>query len=118
MLSRHINKPDKNKFNINWGCYRIEIVNTRWMPFGHQLFHLNNLWSMLQVAIVVGGGNIFRGSSWAGCSGLDRSSADYIGYSPELICCLCISHGNLFITNDHSFYNGFNLEIYSKRWNH
>ncbi|KAK6238178.1 hypothetical protein QUC31_003647 [Theobroma cacao] len=32
-----------------------------------------------QVAIVVGGGNIFRGSSWAGCSGLDRSSADYIG---------------------------------------
>ncbi|KAL1341584.1 hypothetical protein AAHE18_09G097700 [Arachis hypogaea] len=24
-------------------------------------------------------GNIFRGSSWAGCSGLDRSSADYIG---------------------------------------
>ncbi|KAE8721705.1 Uridylate kinase [Hibiscus syriacus] len=32
-----------------------------------------------KVAIVVGGGNIFRGSSWAGCSGLDRSSADYIG---------------------------------------
>ncbi|XP_019177258.1 PREDICTED: uncharacterized protein LOC109172545 [Ipomoea nil] len=32
-----------------------------------------------EVAIVVGGGNIFRGSSWAGCSGLDRSSADYIG---------------------------------------
>lgn len=35
---------------------------------------------MFQVAIVVGGGNIFRGSSWAGSSGLDRSSADYIGY--------------------------------------
>ncbi|XP_028551775.1 uncharacterized protein LOC114579916 isoform X1 [Dendrobium catenatum] len=34
----------------------------------------------VQVAIVVGGGNIFRGASWAGCSGLDRSSADYIGY--------------------------------------
>ncbi|KAK8631816.1 hypothetical protein V6N13_028594 [Hibiscus sabdariffa] len=33
----------------------------------------------LWVAIVVGGGNIFRGSSRAGCSGLDRSSADYIG---------------------------------------
>ncbi|PPD97426.1 hypothetical protein GOBAR_DD05542 [Gossypium barbadense] len=33
----------------------------------------------LGVAIVVGGGNIFRGSSRAGCSGLDRSSADYIG---------------------------------------
>ncbi|KAF8405857.1 hypothetical protein HHK36_007934 [Tetracentron sinense] len=33
----------------------------------------------VQVAIVVGGGNIFRGSSWAGSSGLDRSSADYIG---------------------------------------
>ncbi|KAG2604167.1 hypothetical protein PVAP13_4NG049100 [Panicum virgatum] len=32
-----------------------------------------------KVAIVVGGGNIFRGASWAGCSGLDRSSADYIG---------------------------------------
>lgn len=30
---------------------------------------------------MVGGGNIFRGSSWAGCSGLDRSSADYIGYA-------------------------------------
>lgn len=33
----------------------------------------------IEVALVVGGGNIFRGSSWAGCSGLDRSSADYIG---------------------------------------
>ncbi|XP_031401877.1 uncharacterized protein LOC116211569 isoform X2 [Punica granatum] len=32
-----------------------------------------------KVAIVVGGGNIFRGASWAGSSGLDRSSADYIG---------------------------------------
>lgn len=34
---------------------------------------------MFQVALVVGGGNIFRGASWAGSSGLDRSSADYIG---------------------------------------
>ncbi|XP_021899978.1 uncharacterized protein LOC110816207 isoform X2 [Carica papaya] len=33
----------------------------------------------IEVAVVVGGGNIFRGSSWAGSSGLDRSSADYIG---------------------------------------
>ncbi|KAM7523537.1 hypothetical protein LguiA_013439 [Lonicera macranthoides] len=33
----------------------------------------------IEVAIVVGGGNIFRGSTWAGSSGLDRSSADYIG---------------------------------------
>ncbi|KAE9584224.1 putative UMP kinase [Lupinus albus] len=33
----------------------------------------------IEVALVVGGGNIFRGSSRAGCSGLDRSSADYIG---------------------------------------
>ncbi|KAJ6838865.1 putative uridylate kinase [Iris pallida] len=33
----------------------------------------------IEVAIVVGGGNIFRGASWAGSSGLDRSSADYIG---------------------------------------
>ncbi|CAN6208779.1 unnamed protein product [Urochloa humidicola] len=33
----------------------------------------------VEVAIVVGGGNIFRGASYAGCSGLDRSSADYIG---------------------------------------
>nr|CAD1824682.1 unnamed protein product [Ananas comosus var. bracteatus] len=33
----------------------------------------------IEVAVVVGGGNIFRGASWAGCSGLDRSSADYIG---------------------------------------
>ncbi|KAI8540674.1 hypothetical protein RHMOL_Rhmol08G0004500 [Rhododendron molle] len=38
----------------------------------------------IEVAIVVGGGNIFRGSSWAGSSGLDRSSADYIGHA--LIC--------------------------------
>ncbi|PPS20063.1 hypothetical protein GOBAR_AA00516 [Gossypium barbadense] len=38
------------------------------------------IWILLRmVAIVVGGGNIFRGSSRAGCSGLDRSSADYIG---------------------------------------
>ncbi|KAK6922841.1 Aspartate/glutamate/uridylate kinase [Dillenia turbinata] len=36
-------------------------------------------WHGIEVAIVVGGGNIFRGSSWAGSSGLDRSSADYIG---------------------------------------
>ncbi|KAH9717711.1 AA kinase domain-containing protein [Citrus sinensis] len=34
---------------------------------------------LLKVAIVVGGGNIFRGASAAGNSGLDRSSADYIG---------------------------------------
>lgn len=33
----------------------------------------------IEVAIVVGGGNIFRGASWVGSSGLDRSSADYIG---------------------------------------
>ncbi|KAA8530778.1 hypothetical protein F0562_005598 [Nyssa sinensis] len=33
----------------------------------------------IEVAVVVGGGNIFRGSSWTGSSGLDRSSADYIG---------------------------------------
>ncbi|KAM7275787.1 hypothetical protein ACFE04_017653 [Oxalis oulophora] len=33
----------------------------------------------IEVAIVVGGGNIFRGASHAGNSGLDRSSADYIG---------------------------------------
>ncbi|TQE00666.1 hypothetical protein C1H46_013715 [Malus baccata] len=33
----------------------------------------------IEVAIVVGGGNIFRGSSWVGSSGLDQSSADYIG---------------------------------------
>ncbi|KZV29153.1 hypothetical protein F511_40942 [Dorcoceras hygrometricum] len=33
----------------------------------------------IEVAVVVGGGNIFRGASWAGSSGLDRSSADYIG---------------------------------------
>ncbi|KAL5228051.1 hypothetical protein ABZP36_016316 [Zizania latifolia] len=33
----------------------------------------------VEVAIVVGGGNIFRGASWAGCTGLDRSSADHIG---------------------------------------
>ncbi|CAM8918952.1 unnamed protein product [Rhodiola kirilowii] len=33
----------------------------------------------VEVAIVVGGGNIFRGASWTGSSGLDRSSADHIG---------------------------------------
>ncbi|XP_004503953.1 uridylate kinase PUMPKIN, chloroplastic [Cicer arietinum] len=33
----------------------------------------------IEVALVVGGGNIFRGATWAGCSGLERSSADYIG---------------------------------------
>lgn len=33
----------------------------------------------IQVAIVVGGGNFFRGSTWAGSSGLDRATADYIG---------------------------------------
>ncbi|MCO5606395.1 hypothetical protein L7F22_060583 [Adiantum nelumboides] len=33
----------------------------------------------IQVAVVVGGGNFFRGSAWAGASGLDRATADYIG---------------------------------------
>eukprot|EP00898_Chlorokybus_atmophyticus_P000442 jgi/Chlat1/1399/Chrsp12S00100 len=33
----------------------------------------------VQVAIVVGGGNFFRGASFSGEYGLDRSSADYIG---------------------------------------
>ncbi|KAH8947927.1 hypothetical protein BDL97_11G070000 [Sphagnum fallax] len=32
-----------------------------------------------KVAIVVGGGNFFRGSKWVGSSGLDRASADHIG---------------------------------------
>ncbi|KAL3680579.1 hypothetical protein R1sor_023535 [Riccia sorocarpa] len=41
----------------------------------------------VEVAIVVGGGNFFRGASWVGASGLDRASADHIGctlflYSP------------------------------------
>lgn len=35
---------------------------------------------MSQVAIVVGGGNFFRGAHWAGASGLDRAAADQIGY--------------------------------------
>lgn len=33
----------------------------------------------VEVAIVVGGGNFFRGASWVGASGLDRASADQIG---------------------------------------
>lgn len=37
-------------------------------------------------------------------------------YSPELIYCLSIPHGNLFNISDCSFYNDFNLEIYSKTW--
>ncbi|BFG20034.1 hypothetical protein CerSpe_063080 [Prunus speciosa] len=40
---------------------------------------VSHLSKIFRVAIVVGGENIFRGSSWAGSSGLDRSSADYIG---------------------------------------
>lgn len=39
------------------------------------------LTSWLQVAIVVGGGNFFRGAHWVGASGLDRASADQIGYA-------------------------------------
>ncbi|KAJ7544363.1 hypothetical protein O6H91_09G075400 [Diphasiastrum complanatum] len=35
--------------------------------------------SGVEVAIVVGGGNFFRGASWVGSSGLDRASADHIG---------------------------------------
>ncbi|CAI5518851.1 unnamed protein product [Closterium sp. Naga37s-1] len=31
------------------------------------------------VAVVVGGGNFFRGAKWSGVSGLDRASADHIG---------------------------------------
>ncbi|GJP56831.1 hypothetical protein CLOM_g15877 [Closterium sp. NIES-68] len=33
----------------------------------------------VQVAVVVGGGNFFRGAKWSGVSGLDRASADHIG---------------------------------------
>ncbi|KAF3783409.1 Uridylate kinase [Nymphaea thermarum] len=47
----------------------------------------------IEVAIVVGGGNFFRGSSWAGCSGLDRSSADHIGYDKfNLLQHLCLTN--------------------------
>lgn len=42
---------------------------------------LGTHWILLQVAIVVGGGNFFRGANWVGSSGLDRASADQIGYS-------------------------------------
>lgn len=48
--------------------------------FHSTVYRLKHFWGMFQVAIVVGGGNIFRGASAAGNSGLDRSSADYIGY--------------------------------------
>ncbi|GAQ87267.1 uridylate kinase [Klebsormidium nitens] len=33
----------------------------------------------VEVAVTVGGGNFFRGATWAGASGLDRASADQIG---------------------------------------
>ncbi|XP_024521281.1 uncharacterized protein LOC9633437 [Selaginella moellendorffii] len=33
----------------------------------------------VEVAVVVGGGNFFRGANWVGTSGLDRASADHIG---------------------------------------
>ncbi|XP_002991785.2 uncharacterized protein LOC9644102 isoform X2 [Selaginella moellendorffii] len=33
----------------------------------------------IEIAMVVGGGNFFRGANWAGASGLDRASADHIG---------------------------------------
>lgn len=33
----------------------------------------------IEVAIVVGGGNFFHGSSWVSSGGLDRASADHIG---------------------------------------
>ncbi|KAM0027668.1 hypothetical protein Hdeb2414_s0019g00542871 [Helianthus debilis subsp. tardiflorus] len=48
----------------------IEIINSDGCFF---------LFENFQVVIVVGGGNKFHGSSWAGNNGLDRSSADYIG---------------------------------------
>ncbi|GFY91250.1 amino acid kinase family protein [Actinidia rufa] len=59
----------------------------------------------IEVAIVVGGGNIFRGSSWAGCSGLDRSSADYIGRAVRhlekgRVVIFAAGTGNPFFTTD------------------
>ncbi|KAJ7530685.1 hypothetical protein O6H91_14G014900 [Diphasiastrum complanatum] len=33
----------------------------------------------VEVAIIVGGGNFFRGANWVGSGGLDRASADHIG---------------------------------------
>ncbi|MFS7968797.1 hypothetical protein Hanom_Chr09g00801741 [Helianthus anomalus] len=48
----------------------IQIINTDGCFF---------LFKNFQVAIVVGGGNKFHGSSWVGSNGLG-SSVDYIGY--------------------------------------
>lgn len=43
----------------------------------------------LQVAVVIGGGNIFRGLA-ASCEGMDRSSADYMGMLATVINALAL----------------------------
>lgn len=45
----------------------------------------------IELCLVVGGGNIFRGSS-AAQEGLERSSADYMGMLATVINALCLQH--------------------------
>ncbi|XP_024521272.1 uncharacterized protein LOC9644102 isoform X1 [Selaginella moellendorffii] len=57
----------------------IEVTAVNW--FSRFQFPRNSLilFVCIQIAMVVGGGNFFRGANWAGASGLDRASADHIG---------------------------------------
>lgn len=66
---------------------------------------------MWQVAIIVGGSNIFRGSSWTGSSELDCSSA-YIGYV-----CYCFSVDFNFKKISFKCFQKLNLNLLSfKFW--
>ncbi|RRT81858.1 hypothetical protein BHE74_00012058 [Ensete ventricosum] len=67
--------PNYPRFALRWAVFYTCVIT---MSIAREVASVTRLG--IEVAIVVGGGNIFRGASWAGCSGLDRSSADYIGY--------------------------------------
>lgn len=58
------------------------IDNTRVLQYAHQIKAIQQLG--VEVAIVVGGGNIFRGLS-AEKSGMDRAQADYMGMLATVI---------------------------------
>ena len=49
-----------------------------------QLFEIKETFPAVQIAIVIGGGNIFRGVQ-ASAKGMDRASADYMGMLATII---------------------------------
>jgi len=65
------------------------IDNTRVMEYAHEIKNVFD--AGIQIAVVVGGGNIFRGLS-AEKSGMERAQADYMGMLATVINCMALQN--------------------------